>query len=79
MQIEQRIPNGNGKATPRRKPKVSPTAVNGIPAAGGQEAQLKKLLQAMRAAQRGDFAARLSARGSGLLRELAEAFNDARH
>ena len=77
MQIGQRIPNGNGKATPRRKPKVnrSAMAVNGIPGPGGQEAQLKKLLQAMRAAQRGDFAARLSARGSGLLRELAEAFN----
>jgi CheY-like chemotaxis protein/signal transduction histidine kinase/HAMP domain-containing protein len=29
----------------------------------------------MRAAQRGDLAVRLSARGSGLLRELAEAFN----
>src|SRR6266849_626914 len=71
------MPTANGKAESGRKSKVKlPRGSTQHRVGTHPEAQLKRLLEAMRAAQKGDFAYRLSTRGStGLLRELAEAFN----
>ena len=77
MDINGRIAGANGKAESVRKSKIKPP--RGPAKARVEthsEAQLKKLLQAMRAAQKGDFTHRLPTEGvSDLLRELAEAFN----
>ncbi len=63
----------NDPGTPATTPKK---ARNGKRSAEPTELQLRRLLDALLAAERGDFAARLPLmRGDGLMRDIAKAFN----
>ena len=65
---------GKNTARSRRETRTRPSEANGR-ANGVDEAQLRELLKALKAAYAGDFAARLPEDGSGLDNELAVAFN----
>ena len=91
MQTNHPPRNGNGKAALQKKMKIAaqpdaslknqvlsrtpPQPIAKQESQPGSENQLKRLLEALRAAQRGDFAVRLPTRGNGVIREIASAFN----
>ena len=72
---EMQDPAGSGGSKSAAKKRKNGNG-NGTPVKGGDEPRLKELLDALVAAQYGDFAVRLPfTRGSGLMAEIARAFN----
>jgi HAMP domain-containing protein/CheY-like chemotaxis protein/signal transduction histidine kinase len=76
VQIDDRAENGKPKPAAPRKFKSRVKATAKLVAAPNGEAQLRRLLEALRAAQSGDFTGRLGVAASGgLMNEIAQGFN----